>query len=187
MLTLIPWDPPVCSIRSHYVSNDLAEVPSCSLTCLFLPTTIKIFSYILSQKTTSTHKAKRLHFFAVASLFFQKQHFFPQLVGWAFETEQKPVLGYQKCLLFLSDPNDYKIGSQPLKKNTCPVQYCFLWDFAAKEVSRDHYSQTAGHIKAALQIGAGTTNAPGFCLAESDMCLSQSLLMSQTPSSFFRE
>lgn len=143
MLTLIPWDPPVCSIRSHYVSNDLAEVPSCSLTCLFLPTTIKIFSYILSQKTTSTQKAKRLHFFTVASPFFQKQHFFPQLVGWAFETEQKPVLGYQKCLLFLSDPNDYKIGSQPLKMNTCPVQYSFLWNFAAKEVSRDHYSKSS--------------------------------------------
>ena len=37
-------------------------------------------------------------------------------------------------------------------------------DFAAKEVSKDHCSQRAGHIKAELQIGEGTTNAPGFCL-----------------------
>lgn len=61
-----------------------------------------------------------------------------------------------------------------------PCAVLLFMDLAAKEISKDHYSQRAGHIKAELQIGEGTTNAPGFCLVESDMCLSQSLGKSQT-------
>lgn len=36
-------------------------------------------------------------------------------------------------------------------ENEHPMQYCFLWGFAAKEVSRDHYNQGAPHTKALTQ------------------------------------